>query len=141
MALIETDFLLALASKDDVHHNEIIKLIKLIKPLKLSPYSLMELDLIILSGRIKVRIPEFYESLDKVLTYYGIEIIKPSPKHIAKGWEIREKYELTYFDSLHASTAIIENEMLVSYDKIYSNIEELRYCNPRDLLKMYKVNE
>ena len=50
MALIETDFLLALASKDDVHHNEIIKLIKLIKPLKLSPYSLMELDLIILSG-------------------------------------------------------------------------------------------
>ncbi len=137
MVLIETDVVLALASNRDKHHNEAVEIVKRIRPLKLSPYTLIELDLLILSGKLKVRVPTFYEGLNKTLSYYGIELIRPSPKHLEGGWELREKYGLTYFDSLHASTAMIEKEVLVSYDRAYSNIEELKYTTPQGALKQY----
>jgi predicted nucleic acid-binding protein len=117
MAIIETDVILALVSRSDKHHREAIEIIKSVKPLKVSPYALTELDLLIMSGRLEVKIPSFYEAFGKTLSYYDIEVVKQDPKHLAKGWELREKYSLTYFDSLHASTAVIENETLISYDK------------------------
>lgn len=135
MALIETDLILALASSTDKHHKEAVKLIKKVKPLKLSPYALIELDLLILSGKLKAEIPEFYRGLSEVLSYYGLEVISPTPKHVAKSWELRERYGITYFDSLHAATAIIENETLVSYDRTYSNVEGLRYLSPEEALR------
>ena len=46
--LIETDILLALISPEDKHHVEIIKLLdNFVGELQLSPYSLMELDLLL----------------------------------------------------------------------------------------------
>jgi len=137
MALIETDIILALISITDRHHNDAVKIIKKVKPLKLSPYTIIELDLLIISGKIEVKMPVFYENLMETLRYYNVEIVKPSPKHLVKGWKLREKYGLTYFDSLHASTAIIENEPLISYDKSYQNIEELRYITPQEALEKY----
>ena len=138
MVLIETDIILALASSSDKHHGEAVKIIKNVKPLKLSPYALVELDLLIHSGRLEVRIPAFYDGLVKVLSYYGVEVIRPSPRHLEKGWELRERYSLTYFDSLHASTAIVEGEALVSYDRTYSSIGGLRYLTPQEALKQYE---
>jgi len=135
MALIETDVILALASSTDKHHSEAVEIIRKVKPLKLSPYALVELDLLILSGKLKVEVQKFYEGLSEVLSYYGLEIIAPSPKHLAKSWELRGRYNVTYFDSLHAGAAIIENEALISYDKTYSNIKELKYLSPREALK------
>ncbi len=138
MVLVETDVVLALASREDKHHSEAVDIVRNIKPLKLSPYALMELDLLILSGKLEVRIPTFYEGLERVLSYYGIEVVKPRPKHLEKGWELRKRYGLTYFDSLHASTAIIENEVLVSYDRIYANVKELKYLTPGEALSRYR---
>lgn len=137
MVLIETDVILALASSTDKHHNEAVKIVKSVRPLRLSPYTLIELDLLILSGRLEVKIPSFYDGLSKTLSYYGLEVVRPSPKHVEKGWELRKKYGLTYFDSLHASAAIVEGEVLVSYDRTYQNIEELRYLTPEEALKRY----
>lgn len=137
MVLIETDVILALASSRDKHHSEAVRIVRSVRPLKLSPYTLIELDLLIHSGKLEVKTPEFYDGLDKTLSYYGIEIVKPSPKHFEKGWELREKHGLTYFDSLHASTAITEKEVLVSYDRTYLNVRELRYLTPQEALKQY----
>ena len=50
---------------------------------------------------------------------------------------MREKYQLTYFDSLHASTAIVENETLISYDKTYRKIKELKYITPQKAIEEY----
>jgi len=135
MVIVETDLILALASRRDRHHSEAVKVVKSVKPLRLSPYALIELDLLILSGRLKAKIPLFYKALAKTLSYYSIDIVKPSPQHMAKAWKLREKYRLTYFDSLHASTAIAENDILVSYDKTYLGVEELRYLTPREILE------
>ncbi len=129
---METDLLLALASKGDRHHRKAVDLIRENK-LKLSPYSLLELDLIIGSKGIDVDVSRFYRSLDSLLEYYGVMVLTPSPKHFRLAWELRERYELTYFDSLHASTAISEGLPLVSFNKVYAKVRELRYVNPREL--------
>ncbi|MGQ9723380.1 MAG: hypothetical protein ACUVXA_18910 [Candidatus Jordarchaeum sp.] len=53
--LIETDILLALTSPEDRHHIEAIKLLdKFIGEIQLSPYSLIELDLLLKSGEISL---------------------------------------------------------------------------------------
>ncbi len=136
MAVIETDIILALVSSRDKHHREAVEIIRSIKSLKISPYALVELDFLILSGKLEVKIPVFYEAFSKMLSYYDIEIIKPNPKHLTKGWELREKYGLTYFDSLHASVALIENETLISYDKRYIGLRELNYLTPQEALRL-----
>ncbi|MGC9010490.1 MAG: PIN domain-containing protein [Sulfolobales archaeon] len=102
----------------------------------MSPYALTKLDLLILFSRLEVKLSEFYETFSKMPSYYDIEIIKPNPKHLTKGWELREKYGLTYFDSLHASVALIENETLISYDKRYIGLRELKYLTPQEALRL-----
>ena len=77
--------------------------------------------------------------MEKAFSYYDIEVVKPSLKHLMKEWELREKYNLTYFDSLHASTAVVENETLISYDNKYSDIKELKYLRPEETLRISEV--
>ncbi|MGC9149205.1 MAG: type II toxin-antitoxin system VapC family toxin [Sulfolobales archaeon] len=136
MAVIETDIILTLISSRDKRHREAVEIIRSIKTLKMSPYALIKLDLLILFNRLEVKLSEFYEAFSKMLSYYDIEIIKPNPKHLTKGWELREKYGLTYFDSLHASVALIENETLISYDKRYLGLRELKYLTPQEALRL-----
>ncbi|MEX2751096.1 MAG: hypothetical protein Q6366_004330, partial [Candidatus Freyarchaeota archaeon] len=53
--IVETDILLALISREDKHHTEVVKLLdKFAGEIQLSPYSLIELDLLLKSGEIIV---------------------------------------------------------------------------------------
>ena len=132
MVLIETDILLALISRTDRHHVCTVKFLESLGGVKLSPYSLIEVDLLIESGNIKVKLPDFYSALEEVFSYYMIENIPPKPSHFIKSREFRKEYGLTYFDSLHAAVAFVENELLISYDKIYRDVKEIKYRSPRD---------
>ena len=133
MILIETDILLALVSVKDRHHKEALKVVDRFKGRTvLSPYSLLELDLIIMSGKILIRdIFSFYQSLSTLLDYRRIKIIPPKPSYHAEANKLRKRYvELTYFDSLHAAVSLSEKLEHVSYDSIYEGIEELNYVHP-----------
>jgi len=134
MVIIETDFLVALASKTDKYHEKVKLLLEKLDEVKLSPYSLIEIDLLITSKSLIVRLPDFYNSLKDTFNYYGISIIPPNPSHFVEAWILRRKYNLTFFDSLHAATALEENEVLVSFDRGYERIEELRYKHPSSFL-------
>ena len=137
--LIETDILLALISPEDKHHNEALQLLEKFEGrLVLSPYSLLELDLIIRArGVIISDIKEFYSSLHLLLEYRRVKLIPSKPIYHLKAHELRRKYnELTYFDSLHASVGASENLELVSYDNIYANLIELRFKHARAALKL-----
>jgi len=129
MAIIETDIVIALASKKDVHHNEVKKLLEKVNVL-LSPYTLIELDLIILSGNLVVKIPDFYDALNDTFRYYNVSILPPDTSHLNTAWLIREKYGLTFFDSLHAATALERKDILISYDKRYAVVKNLKYVHP-----------
>ncbi len=112
-----------MASREDRYHEETVKLVKEKSGLVLSPYSLLEIDLIIRSGSLEINAEAFYESLNDLLEYYGIEVIKPSPLHLVRAWKLRKRYRMTYFDSLHASVALIEGIPILSYDNIYSGVK------------------
>jgi len=135
MVVIETDLVLALASKTDKRHLEAVNIVRNVKHLMLSPYTLVELEILIKSGKIKVILPDFYKALDQVIQFYSIGIIQVKPIHMVIAQKLRETYGLTHFDSLHASVAIAENDVLLSYNNVYSKIVELKYLHPTKLLK------
>lgn len=137
--MIETDVLIALASRSDKQHEIVRKLLEELmatrsERLTLSPYSLTELDLLIASQSLKVKLPDFYVALKAALSYYGITALTPSPRHFGRAWVFRRKYGLTFFDSLHAATAVEEDEILVSFDRRYNSIKELKYKHPSSLV-------
>lgn len=135
MVILETDIILALASKTDKHHNEASYIVRNIKSLSLSPYVFIELDLLIRLNKLKVQLPDFYKALDQVVQFYNINISQVKPIHTIIAQKLRETYGLSYFDSLHAAVAISENDILLSYNQVYSKVTELKYLHP---LKMAK---
>ncbi|MDW8004350.1 MAG: PIN domain-containing protein [Thermofilaceae archaeon] len=137
--LIETDVLLSLISPEDRNHSRTVKLIEdFASQLKLSPYSLVELDLLVRSGKIVVKsVTAFYVALNELLKYKMIQVYAPKPEYHGEAYRLRKAYSLTYFDSLHASAAIVEDEELVSYDRRYLELMELKYLHPEKLTKGY----
>lgn len=138
MALIETDLVLAVVSVGDKRHGEALSALRRLRGRAvLSPYALAELDLLLLSGRISVTDHSaFYSALRDTLAYYSVGVLAPNPEHLARAWELRSEYGLTYFDSLHAAAALASREELVSYDPIYRRVPALRYSHPSRYAKL-----
>ncbi len=134
--LIETDIIISLVRKNDKQHYNTLKILeKHKKELSLSPYSLSELDLLVWSDTFKVKNKElFFKLLEETIKFYDVDIVKPKALHVAKAYELRLKYGLLFFDSLHAATAIIEKTPLLSYDGVYEKVKELKYINPLTLV-------
>jgi len=131
--LIETDILLALISPGDRHHSDAVRLLdKLLGEVKISPYSFIELNLLLKSKNIIVReVMAFYKALSDLLNYRAIRTLPIKPEYHSEAFRLREKYEfLTYFDSLHAAVGIVENLEIISYDREYAKITELKYSHP-----------
>jgi len=105
---------------------------RLLGDIKISPYSLTELDLLLKSGEIVVKeVTAFYDALSDLFEYREIGTLSTKPEYHREAFVLRKIYEsLTYFDSLHASVGIVENLELVSYDKEYAKVTELRYSLP-----------
>ena len=134
-ALIETDILLALISAGDRHHADAIRLLdEALRDVKISPYSFMELDLLLKSKEIIVRdIPAFFGALGDLLEYRRMGTFPTKPEYHREAFRLREEYvDLTYFDSLHAAVGIVEGMELVSYDRTYAKIARLRYSHPEE---------
>ncbi len=133
MPVIETDTLVALINKYDPNHEAALRCLERAYRLKLSPYALLELDLLIRSGRLQVAdYAKFYEYLGEALAFHNVASTTVRPAHFSKARYLRKKYRLTYFDSLHASVAILEDELLVSIDKTYTAVKELKHIDPRE---------
>jgi len=135
--LIETDVLIASLDRTDPRNEEARNIISRIKGLTLSPYSLIELNLLIKSGNIKIKdYTRFWHKLEEMMNYYNVAIAKPRPIYHSEASRVRSMYGLTYFDSLHCAVALVEEMILVSYDrKAYERVGDLRYSHPAEVLK------
>jgi predicted nucleic acid-binding protein len=123
---------LALISTEDKHHADVRRLLdSLLGDMKISPYSLIELDLLLKSEEIIVKeVKTFYDTLSELFEYRRISTLPTRPEYHREAFRLRKKYDLTYFDSLHAAVGIIENLELVSYDKEYAKVTESNYVHP-----------
>ncbi|MBI4257495.1 MAG: PIN domain-containing protein, partial [Thaumarchaeota archaeon] len=130
---IETDMLLAALNRKDPLNTMARKVLAL-TGLTLSPYALMELNLLARGGKIKVRDFEKYgQKLDAFLTTRGVSIIPDRPLHHSTAHRLEREFRLTFFDSLHASAALTEHEELISFDNSYSKLGRvgLTHIDPR----------
>ena len=136
MGMIETDVLLACINTRDRHHDEAVRLVESYAgQLALSPFSLLELDMLIRSGRVRIRdYGEFMTALSDFLALYGVEVLTDKPIIHSLAEELRARYSLTFFDSLHASAAVVYELVLYSYDVVYEKVKTLRWKRPSDAL-------
>ncbi|MCD6488947.1 MAG: type II toxin-antitoxin system VapC family toxin [Desulfurococcales archaeon] len=136
LILIETDILVAAINPYDRHHNEAKTIIKILDNSVLSPYAVIELDLLIRSATLVINDYQlFWVELSNLLDYYNIDIPLINPLHFIEANKLRKQYNLTYFDSLHAATALVEDFILLSYDEgAYSRVEGLNYVHPTKFL-------
>ena len=126
--LVETGFMLALNPRDK-HHEWAMKILEEAKKreilLYISPTAPIELSLIMKSkGYEDKDIARVLNAIDVILEKY----VKPQYpqirlKELVYATELRIRYpELTFFDSIHAATAIINNLTYYDFDQTIKNI-------------------
>jgi len=125
--LVETAFLLAL-NPDDPNHGYAMGLLNKSRrrevELYLSSPALLELSLLLKSkglGEAKMR--EVFLALEDVLSRYGVvRIACLGLRHVSFVAELREEYGLTFFDSLHASIAVLDQLEYLDFDQTIRRI-------------------
>lgn len=128
--MVESDFVIALSRIEDQYHAHARRIISSGEKLLLSPYSLIEINLG--SRAVSDDISGFMVELAKVVKgYANMQQIPDKPEYHAKAALLERKYDLSFFDSLHAAVAIEEGYAMISADSRYQKIKELASMNPR----------
>ncbi len=133
--LIETDILLAALNPSDPLRKYALRGLDQ-EHLNLSPYSLLELYLLVRAKKLEVRDHlGFAQNLSSFLNQYSVRTLHDRPEHHAKAFELESTFRLTYFDSLHAAVALNEGEKILSFDRSYDRLKEheLTRIDPRKL--------
>ena len=92
----------------------------------------MEYELLLKSKKIKT--PELIRD---IIHFKALENIKEIPLNssiIILAQKLRENHNLTYFDSLHCASALHADGMIISTDKDFKNIKNLKLIAPNTLL-------
>ncbi len=135
MPLIETDMIFALLNVNDRHHNVASKLFSQIKSgyeVGLPTSALIEMELIYKSNN---REDDLANHLANLIAIPNIKTIALTPKTILLSITLREEYNLSFFDSHHAATAIENDGIIISTDQQYNRVSNLELLDPDDFQK------
>ena len=127
MPIADTDLLFALNPRDKKHENA-LKVISSIRGIKVPDTALFEFVVVLKArGKSAGEIREAVNALKDVFEIYLIKEVKTIDTDLMiKQTEIEEKYGLTFFDSLIASSALKFDKTVISDDKAFDKIPELR---------------
>lgn len=128
--MVESDFLVAISRPDDQYHVHARRIISSGEKLFLSPYSLAEINLG--SRAIGADISGFMVALSKVVEGYdNLQQLPDKAEYHARAAILEQKYDLSFFDSLHVAVAIEEGYAMISSDGQYDRVKELTLVHPR----------
>ena len=138
MPVIELDMLIAFVNRLDKLHKIADNLFKRIvsgeiRDIKVATSAYLEYEIILRSKGYKE-----IEIRKDLNAFRGIPNLGESPltlNVILKASEIREKYGLTYFDSLHGATAMLYDGKIISSDKAYEGVNGLKAINPAEFVQ------
>lgn len=136
MPVIELDMLIALVNRADKLHEAACRLFELaadgsLRNLAVATSALMEYELVLRSkGYSEERVKEDLEAFSRL---EGLRILPLTHEMLLKAIELRIRHRLTYFDSLHAATALLYDAAIISTDKAYGSVEGLITLDPREL--------
>jgi predicted nucleic acid-binding protein len=78
-------------------------------------------------GRSSDDVKEAVRALEEIFKIYMMKTVKTvDPDLIVKQSEIEKKYGLSFFDSLIASSALKLDKSIISDDKAFDNVPELK---------------
>ncbi len=135
MPIIELDMLIAFVNSVDALHNVAVKLFNEVARGKLgnvaAPTSAyMEYELVLRSRGYSE--DTVLSDLNAFRRIKNLGEIPLTFEVIAKALELRKRYSITYFDSLHAASALLHDKTVISTDRVYRRIAELRAIDPRE---------
>jgi predicted nucleic acid-binding protein len=129
MPVVETDFLKALIDPQDRLHDKAVKALKSVEERRwyVASSAFLELDLLLKKGGVlsQDRI-DVFESLKP---YIPLEVVcKLSHQTLAIAGHLQKTYGFSnfYFDSLHLGTAIEHDQQIVSSDRSFDSVTEVK---------------
>ena len=145
MPIIETDLLYAYLSKEDRHHEVASKIFDKIRGSDIKPtpeisaLSLIEVEILLKSGILKVRkrkptdqeIADYFKEICKALEIYAIPLNPVTCESMSLSASIRAKYRLGYYDSHYAAQAQLHDKQIISTDKMYDRVVEVKRIDPQ----------
>lgn len=133
--LIETDVLLAALNPIDPANSAARKVLEQ-ESLSLSPFSLLEVNLLSRAGRLEIPdYQSFAKDLSALLDASSIRTLSDKPEYHSEARRLEHRFKLTFFDSLHAAVSKVQNEVIVSFDRAYDKLskEGVRRVDPSNL--------
>lgn len=140
---MEADLLYAALDPKDDHHQVARKLLSLTKgrllaDVKIDSLALHELELNLKTGNILIEerratledIAKFFTDLSQLLSLYKLSVFPLTCEQIAKAANLRKKYNLTFYDSHHAASAMLYDSKIISTDNTYDSLIGLKRINP-----------
>jgi PIN domain nuclease of toxin-antitoxin system len=129
MPVLETDFLKGLVDvRDRLHIHSVRALAKVMSDgWAVASSSLLELDLILKNANIAL--PERHDIFESLKAEFDAETVLPlSHAVLSQAALLQLKYPIPkfYFDSIHVSTAVLHDGEIVSSDREFDQITEVR---------------
>ncbi|MCS4540841.1 MAG: PIN domain-containing protein [Euryarchaeota archaeon] len=136
MPIVELDMLIAFVNALDRNHKVANTLFVKIKEkkvvgTKVATSAYLEYELIHKSRGYPEK--EIRAEIEAFRNYPNLDEEELTSEIILKASELREKFNMTYFDSLHAATAVHSDKKIISLDLAYEDIEELTRMDPKKL--------
>lgn len=75
-------------------------------------------------------IAKFFTDLSQLLYLYKLSVFPLTCEQIAKAANLRKKYNLTFYDSHHAASAMLYDSKIISTDNTYDSVIGLKRINP-----------
>ncbi len=133
--LIETDVLLAALNPADRANLPARKVLNQ-EALSLSPFALLEVNLLARAGKLVVKdFGAFASDLSALLDACSIRTFHDTPEYHAEARRLESGFRLSFFDSLHAAVSKVEREIIVSFDGAYDKLgkEGIKRLDPADI--------
>ncbi|MCD6443895.1 PIN domain-containing protein [Candidatus Bathyarchaeota archaeon] len=136
MPLIELDMLIAFVNVSDELHRTAVAVFEKIaegelKNVVIPASAYMEYELVLRSrGYNENVIREDVESFRRIPNLGEAPL---TSSILIEASRLRERYRLSYFDSLHAASALSYDRTIVSVDQAYQTVAGLKAIDPRSL--------
>jgi len=129
MPVLETDFLKALVDPEDRLHDKAVKALKRVEEGQwyVASSAFLEFDLLLKKGGLSLE--DRIDVFESLKPHISLEVVcKLSHQTLAIAGRLQKAYGLSnfYFDSLHIGTAIEHDQQIVSSDKSFNDVKEVR---------------
>jgi len=134
MPLLENDVIFAYLNRADSYHDVARKLFYKLKngelTVEISSVSLLEIELVYKSRGIEKRL---LNDIAELLALPGVKYVPLEPKVVLLSVYLRNQYNLTFFDSHYAATALSLDRKITSFDRAYEKVPGLARIDPEKI--------